>query len=95
VALMEATEESGGEGYFASVSDMMVGILFIFLLLLTVFALNFRDAEQEQKAKLEDLIRAEKRATEAEDQANEATGKGHPGSRGRTRAVAGLTAAVS
>jgi len=69
---MEATEESGGEGYFASVSDMMVGILFIFLLLLTVFALNFRDAEQEQKAKLEDLIRAEKRATVAEDQANEA-----------------------
>ena len=72
MALMEATEESGGEGYFASVSDMMVGILFIFLLLLTVFALNFRDAEQEQKAKLEDLIRAEKRATVAEDQANEA-----------------------
>jgi chemotaxis protein MotB len=69
---MEATEESGGEGYFASVSDMMVGILFIFLLLLTVFALNFRDAEQEQKAKLEDLIRAEKRATAAEELANEA-----------------------
>jgi chemotaxis protein MotB len=69
---MEATEESSGEGYFASVSDMMVGILFIFLLLLTVFALNFRDAEQEQKAKLEDLIKAEKRATVAEDRANEA-----------------------
>jgi chemotaxis protein MotB len=69
---MEATEESGGEGYFASVSDMMVGILFIFLLLLTVFALNFRDAEQEQKAKLEDLIKAEKRATAAEELANEA-----------------------
>ena len=50
VAVMDATEEGGGEGYFASVSDMMVGILFIFLLLLTVFALNFREAEQEQKA---------------------------------------------
>jgi chemotaxis protein MotB len=72
VALMEAIEESDGEGYFASVSDMMVGILFIFLLLLTVFALNFRDAEQEQKAKLEDLIKAEKRATAAEERANEA-----------------------
>src|SRR5437868_1191699 len=72
MALMEAAEESGGEGYFASVSDMMVGILFIFLLLLTVFALNFRDAEQEQKAKLADLIKAEKRATAAEDLANEA-----------------------
>jgi chemotaxis protein MotB len=72
VAVMEAADESGGEGYFASVSDMMVGILFIFLLLLTVFALNFRDAEQEQKAKLADLIRAEKRATVAEELANEA-----------------------
>jgi len=69
---MEATERKCGEGYFASVSDMMVGILFIFLLLLTVFALNFRDAAQEQKAKLEDLVKAEKRATTAEDQANEA-----------------------
>jgi hypothetical protein len=27
----------------------MVGILFIFLLLLTVFALNFRDAEQSYR----------------------------------------------
>ncbi len=35
--------EEGGEGYFASVSDLMVGVLFIFLLMLTVFALNYRD----------------------------------------------------
>jgi flagellar motor protein MotB len=37
-----------GEGYFASVSDLMVGILFVFLLMLTVFALNYRKAEEEQ-----------------------------------------------
>lgn len=37
------TEEPESEGYFASVSDLMVGILFVFLLMLTVFALNFRD----------------------------------------------------
>jgi chemotaxis protein MotB len=36
------------EGYFASVSDLMVGILFVFLLMLTVFVLNYRQAEQEQ-----------------------------------------------
>jgi flagellar motor protein MotB len=71
VALMEAAEESGGEGYFASVSDMMVGILFIFLLLLTVFAMNFREAEQEQKVKLAELIEAQKRATEAEGRARD------------------------
>ncbi len=40
--------DEDGEGYFASVSDLMVGILFVFLLMLTVFALNFRQAEQEQ-----------------------------------------------
>ena len=39
--------EDGGESYFASVSDLMVGILFVFLLMLTVLALNFRDAEDE------------------------------------------------
>jgi chemotaxis protein MotB len=72
VAVMEAIEEDGGEGYFASVSDMMVGILFIFLLLLTVFALNFREAEQEQKVKLAEFIEAQKRATAAEDRANQA-----------------------
>jgi chemotaxis protein MotB len=71
VALTEAAEESGGEGYFASVSDMMVGILFIFLLLLTVFALNFREAEQEQQVKRAEFIKAQERATEAERLARE------------------------
>jgi chemotaxis protein MotB len=42
-----ASEEEG-EGYFASVSDLMVGILFVFLLMLTVFALNYHQAEREQ-----------------------------------------------
>jgi chemotaxis protein MotB len=37
-----------GEGYFASVSDLMVGILFVFLLMLTVFAVNYHQAEQKQ-----------------------------------------------
>jgi len=42
-------EEGGAEGYFASVSDLMVGILFVFLLMLTVFALNYRVAEHGQE----------------------------------------------
>ncbi|MBN9597771.1 MAG: hypothetical protein J0G36_20760 [Afipia sp.] len=57
MALTDAQDEGAGEGYFASISDMMVGILFIFLLLLTVFALNFKDAEQEQRVKIEELIK--------------------------------------
>lgn len=35
--------EPENEGYFASVSDLMVGVLFVFLLMLTILALNFRD----------------------------------------------------
>jgi flagellar motor protein MotB len=66
MASMEAAEEGGGEGYFASVSDMMVGILFIFLLLLTVLALNFREAEQEQKVKYTEFLEQQKLAKEAE-----------------------------
>lgn len=72
MASMEAAEEGGGEGYFASVSDMMVGILFIFLLLLTVFALNFREAEHEQKVKYAEFLEAQKRAKAAEELAREA-----------------------
>nr|WP_294513863.1 OmpA family protein [uncultured Rhodopila sp.] len=43
-----AGDEPAGDGYFASVSDLMVGVLFMFLLMLTVFALNYKDAEQAQ-----------------------------------------------
>src|SRR3954447_16659449 len=63
---METAEEGGGEGYFASISDMMVGILFIFLLLLTIFALNFKEAEQEQKVKLVELVRQRELTAAAE-----------------------------
>jgi flagellar motor protein MotB len=41
--------EDTEEGYFASISDLMIGILFIFLLMLTVFAINFRQAEHDQR----------------------------------------------
>jgi flagellar motor protein MotB len=66
MALTDATEDGGGEGYFASASDLMVGILFVFLLMLTVFALNFRDAENEvevqaKKAKEQEAIAAAQR----------------------------------
>lgn len=55
------TEEPESEGYFASVSDLMVGVLFVFLLMLTVFALNFRD----DSARLDELIARAERAERA------------------------------
>jgi flagellar motor protein MotB len=51
-------DEAESEGYFAAVSDLMVGVLFVFLLMLTVFALNFRD----DSARLDELIARAERA---------------------------------
>ncbi|MBB5691555.1 OmpA family protein [Roseomonas alkaliterrae] len=69
-------DTEGGEGYFASVSDLMVGILFVFLLMLTVLALNFREAEQQQVVALERYeqlrIQAEEARRRAEEQEAEA-----------------------
>jgi chemotaxis protein MotB len=69
----QSQEDEEGEGYFASVSDLMVGVLFVFLLMLTVFALNFRDAEQAQmveRSRYEEAVREQERARrEAEAQA--------------------------
>ncbi len=52
--------EEAEEGYFASVSDLMVGILFVFLLMLTVFAINYRQAEQDQMVRLKVLQQRER-----------------------------------
>jgi len=42
----ETAEE--GENYFVSMTDMMVGVLFIFIIMLMVFALEFRTHTQDQ-----------------------------------------------
>lgn len=38
-----------GENYFVSMTDMMVGVLFIFILMLMAFALDFRRTSDEQE----------------------------------------------
>jgi flagellar motor protein MotB len=62
-------EGEGGDGYFASVSDLMVGILFVFLLMLTVFALNYREAEHDQEVSREKFAIEEQKAKLAEEEA--------------------------
>lgn len=63
--------EEGGEGYFASVSDLMVGILFVFLLMLTVFALNFRSSQDQLQEEQQRVARADEgiRRLQAENEA--------------------------
>ena len=36
------SESEEGENYFVSMTDMMVGVLFIFIIMLMIFALDFR-----------------------------------------------------
>ena len=60
MAIRESVEEESG-GYFASVSDLMVGILFVFLLMLTVFALNYRDAEHKQEVSRQEFLKQKER----------------------------------
>lgn len=70
----DLTEEVD-EGYFASISDLMVGILFVFLLMLTVFALNFRDAEEKQTVELKRYEQLQREAKKAERRAKQAERK--------------------
>ena len=43
------TPDEESEGYFASMTDLMVGVIFIFVIMLMAFALNYRKAEQDQR----------------------------------------------
>jgi chemotaxis protein MotB len=61
--------EQENEGYFASVSDLMVGILFIFLLLLAIFAANYQDDDVVPRGLLD---RCEKKAHQFQEALAEA-----------------------
>src|SRR3954447_3494010 len=42
-------DDSEQENYFISMTDMMVGMLFLFIILLMVFALNYRVGDDDSK----------------------------------------------
>ncbi len=44
------------DSYLASVSDLMVGLLFLFIIILMAFALNFRSAEDAAETTLDELL---------------------------------------
>ncbi|MGU3466429.1 flagellar motor protein MotB [Methylobacterium sp. C33D] len=49
--MLSTTEEQAeeSENYFISMTDMMVGMLFIFIIMLMVFALNYRKGDDDSK----------------------------------------------
>jgi len=65
IANESASESEEGENYFVSMTDMMVGVLFIFIIMLMIFALDFRtktdvqdnaiDVAREVGRRLDDL----------------------------------------
>ncbi|HEX3501538.1 MAG TPA: hypothetical protein VHT04_19660, partial [Stellaceae bacterium] len=54
-----AREGSEGGNYFASMTDLMLGLLFIFIIMLMAFALNLREAEQKMESATRELTEAD------------------------------------
>lgn len=48
-------EDEEGESIFISMTDMMVGMLFVFILMLMAFALNFKSAETASREQQKDV----------------------------------------
>lgn len=80
----EGEEKAGShseedENYFISMTDMMVGVLFIFIIMLMVFAFNFRQQTDETKvltaAQEEQLRRANELARQISDLRSQVAGE--------------------
>lgn len=63
--------EDEGAGYLISVSDMMAGLLFIFIITLVAFIINFQDAIQRQKEITQTQTELVKRFTNNDQLRNE------------------------
>lgn len=49
--------EEAEENYFVSMTDMMVGILFIFIIMLMVFALQFQEQTDTSETQIEEVLK--------------------------------------
>lgn len=47
--------EAGGDGFFASLNDLLIGLLFLFILLLMAFALRYQQASDEASKQIASL----------------------------------------
>jgi chemotaxis protein MotB len=64
-----------GGNYFASMTDLMLGLLFIFIIMLMAFALNMRDAEQKMSDAAADSVEAQQKMLQAISELAEAQRK--------------------
>ena len=65
-------EEHAEESYLASLSDLMVGMLFFFIILLMAFALNYHAAEKESDDAKKESNDAKKESNDAKKESNDA-----------------------
>ena len=56
-------EDQGGQNYLASVSDLVSALLFVFIIMLAVFAYQLANVTKKQEEKVEDLEAEEKTRT--------------------------------
>lgn len=66
-----AARQGEEDSYLASVSDLMVGLLFVFIIMLMAFALSYRTAEQRAEVAGKDLENAREDVREANEEAEE------------------------
>lgn len=62
------TESEEDENYFVSMTDMMVGILFVFIIMLMIFALNFRTQTDVTKQLTENQLEQLEKAKDLAEQ---------------------------
>ena len=62
------SEAEEDENYFVSMTDMMVGILFVFIIMLMIFALNFRTQTDENEQLTAEQIEQLRKADELAEQ---------------------------
>ncbi|NBC13318.1 MAG: hypothetical protein GVY09_08230 [Gammaproteobacteria bacterium] len=66
---MSSGADDDGDGYLISVSDMMAGLLFVFLITLVAFVINFRIATDEQRAARQEAVDEKVQALEEKERA--------------------------
>lgn len=64
MAVRRAHSEDDQESYFVSMTDLMIGLLFIFIIMLMSFAINYREAEEERQQHTETLEQTNQRLTD-------------------------------
>ena len=71
MATRHYSDHSEEESYFASMTDVFIGLLFIFIIMLMFFAMRFQEATEKQKEVNQTLAAATQRQNEVTEKQND------------------------